>query len=142
MPIQPGILGGRLFALPESAVSNRKETKAMVWLIVKVIMSAVLIVAVSEISNQMPRLGALLLSLPLISILAFIMTWNKSHDMATISKLATETLILVPLGLPFFLPLAFSGRTGLSFWPNFAIGILLASITIGAWLRFAPQNFP
>lgn len=114
----------------------------MVWLIVKVIISAVLIVAVSEISNQMPRLGALLLTLPLISIIAFIMTWNKSHDMTTISKLATETLILVPLGLPFFVPLAVASRTGLSFWPNFTIGILLASLSIGAWLRFAPDNFP
>jgi hypothetical protein len=114
----------------------------MAWLVVKVIISAILIVVVSEIANQMPRLGALLLTLPLISIIAFIMTWSKSHDMVAISKLACETLILVPLGLPFFVPLVLSSRTGLTFWPSFALGILLASITIGLWFRFAPDNFP
>ncbi|TWT97250.1 DUF3147 family protein [Neorhodopirellula pilleata] len=109
------------------------------WLIVKALISAAVIVAVAELSSRMPRLGALLLTLPIISILAFIMTWNNEHDIATIAKLARETLVLVPLGLPFFVPLALSDRTGLSFWSSFAIGVLLASVTIGAWFRFGPQ---
>lgn len=66
------------------------------------------------------------------------MAWNKDHDIVAISKLARETLILVPLGLPFFVPLAISTKTGLSFWPSFVIGVLLASVTIGAWFRFGP----
>jgi len=119
-----------------------KEANTMVWLVAKVIISAILIVVVSEFANQTPRLGALLLTLPLISIIAFIMTWSRSHDMVAISKLATETLILVPLGLPFFVPLALSSRTGLTFWPSFALGIVLASITIGLWLRFASNYIP
>lgn len=43
------------------------------WLIVKALISAAVIVAVAELSSRMPRLGALLLTLPIISILAFIM---------------------------------------------------------------------
>ena len=112
----------------------------MAWLIVKALISAAIIVAVSELASRMPRLGALLLTLPLLSILAFIMTWNKKHEMATITSLARETLILVPLGLPFFVPFALSNRTGLSFWPSFALGIALASVTIGLWFRFGPQT--
>jgi hypothetical protein len=107
-------------------------------LIVKALISAAVIVAVAELSNRMPRLGALLLTLPIISILAFIMTWSKDHDVVAISKLARETLILVPLGLPFFVPLAIAAKTGLSFWPSFALGILLATMTIGLWFRFGP----
>ena len=42
-----------------------------------------------------------MLTLPLISMLAFIMTWNKEQEMGTITALARETMILVPLGLPF-----------------------------------------
>ncbi len=102
-------------------------------LIVKALISAILIVAVAEIAGRMPRVGALLLTLPIVSILAFVMTWNKDHDMSTIAELARETLILVPLGLPFFVPFAISNRTGLTFWPSFAIGVVLASLTIGTW---------
>ena len=111
----------------------------MFSLILKALISAAVIVTVAEVSGRSPRLGALLLTLPLISILAFIMTWNKEQEMGTITALARETLVLVPLGLPFFVPFAFSNRTGLSFWPSFALGIFLASLTIGAWLRFGPH---
>lgn len=56
--------------------------------------------------------------------------------MGTIQDLARETLVLVPLGLPFFVPFAIADRTGFSFWTSFAMGILLASLTIGAWFWF------
>ncbi|QDS98347.1 hypothetical protein [Adhaeretor mobilis] len=112
----------------------------MYWQIAKVIISAVLIAATSTLAQKQPRLGALLLSLPIVSLLAFGFTWVEHRDLATISRLARETLILVPLGLPFFVPLAFSKQLGLSFWPCFGLGIVLASATIGAWLRFGPAT--
>ena len=110
----------------------------MFSLIIKALISAAVIVTVAEVAGRFPRFGALLLTLPLISILAFIMTWNKEHEMGTITVLARETLVLVPLGLPFFVPFALSNRTGLSFWPSFALGVFLASMTVGAWFRFGP----
>ena len=75
-------------------------------------------------------------------LLAFIMAWNKDHDMIAISKLARETLVLVPLGLPFFVPLAMFSKTGLSFWPSFGLGVVMATLTIGAWFRFGLQVSP
>jgi hypothetical protein len=111
----------------------------MVWTLLKAVISAAVIVAVAEVSGRFPRLGALLLTLPLVSILAFIMLWSKEGEMTTIAPLAKETLVLVPLGLPFFIPFAISARTGLSFWPSFAVGVVLASITIGLWFRFGPS---
>jgi len=57
-----------------------------------------------------------------------------------ISQLSRETLILVPLGLPFFMPLAFAQRLGLGFWAAFVAGIVLASLTIGVWLILAPAG--
>jgi predicted ABC-type exoprotein transport system permease subunit len=102
--------------------------------VLRVAIAAAIIVAVAELSKRFPRYGALLLSLPLMSILAFAFSWRQHHDLPTISRLAKETLILVPLGLPFFVPLAFAGQFGWSFWPAFAAGVVLASISIGAWL--------
>lgn len=112
----------------------------MISLFVKAVISAAVIVAVAEVSGRYPRLGALLLTLPLVSILAFIMTWTKSGEMATIIQLARETLVLVPLGLPFFIPFAIAKRTGLSFWPSFLAGVVLASVTIGAWMWLGPND--
>jgi hypothetical protein len=104
--------------------------------IVRVVVSSVILVTVAEVSQRMPRLGALLLSLPLVSILAFVMAWTRYHDLPTMSRLARETLVLVPLTLPFFVPLAFANHFGLGFWSAFALGIGLAVMTIGTYLLF------
>ena len=101
--------------------------------------SAAVIVAVSELANRYQRVGALLLTLPLVSILAFLMAWTRHHDLPALSGLARETLVLVPLGLPFFVPLAFAGRLGLGFWAAMLTGLLLASATIGLWFWLGPR---
>jgi hypothetical protein len=111
------------------------------WLIIKAVLSAAIIVAVSEIAPKFPRIGALLLSLPVVSLLTLIWMWHAEHDVVPPARLARETLILVPLGLPAFLPLAFSDQLHLSFWPALIFGICLATITIGGWFRFAPTNW-
>jgi hypothetical protein len=108
--------------------------------VLRTIIAAVVIAVVSGISNRLPRVGALLLSLPLVSILAFVMSWTRYHEMKSVSQLARDTLILVPLGLPFFIPIAFAERLGLGFWPAFAAGIVLASVMIGAWMIWGPAT--
>jgi hypothetical protein len=112
----------------------------VVWNIVRAIIVAVTVVAVAELSKRYPRYGALLLSLPIVSILAFVLSWYQHRDLPAVSRLARETLILVPLGLPFFVPLAFAARWKLDFWPCFAAGVALASVTIGVWLWFGPTS--
>lgn len=112
----------------------------MWWNLLKIGVSALVIAAVAEVSRRNPRLGAVLLTLPLVSVLAFLMAWTQHRDLPAVSRLARETLVLVPLGLPFFVPLAFAQRLGLGFWQAFAAGILLASALIGAWLLLAPRS--
>jgi len=111
------------------------------WLLIKSLISAGIIVAVSEIAPRFPRSGAVLLSLPIVSVLAFLWTWFDQPNLPAVSRLARETLVLVPLGLPFFVPLAFCERLNLGFWSALALGVGLATVTIGAWLRFAPANW-
>jgi hypothetical protein len=103
------------------------------------VIAGVVVIGVTELAKRSPRAGALLLTLPLVSILAFVMSWMKHHDMETLTRLARESLILVPLGLPFFLPLAFSARLGLSFWSASMLGVVLASMTIGLWFWLGPN---
>jgi hypothetical protein len=112
----------------------------MLQQVIKVVVSAVIIVAVSQIAQRAPRWGALILTLPIISVLAFVMTWHEHHDLRSVSRLARETLVLVPLGLPFFVPLAFSLRWGLGFWPAMGLGLLLAAGLIAAWMHWGPRQ--
>ena len=112
----------------------------MWWNGTRIAISVLVIVAVTELSQRYPRLGAVLLTLPIISILAFVMAWTRHHDLTAVSRLARETLVLVPLGLPFFLPLAFAQRLGLGFWQAFTVGTILATALIIGWLWLAPPS--
>ena len=106
----------------------------ILWNLMRVALVAVIVVVVAEISKKSPRLGALLLSLPMVSILAFVFSWCQHRDLPAISAMAKDTLVLVPLGLPFFVPLALAAHFGWNFWLASIAGIILASIAIGAWL--------
>ncbi|MCC9608779.1 hypothetical protein LOC68_08555 [Blastopirellula sp. JC732] len=108
-------------------------------MLLRAIIAGLVVAAVSQIADRYPRLGALLLTLPIVSIVAFVAVWWKDQDLATVSKLSRETLVLVPLGLPLFIPLAISQRLGLGFWGAFALGLILASTTIGLWFAFGPK---
>ncbi len=112
----------------------------MLWNLFRAVIAAGIIVAVAEIADRFPRLGALLLTLPIVSILAFVMAWSQHGELPIISRLARETLILVPLGLPFFVPLAYAEKLGLGFWAAFSAGFVLATATIGIWFAFGPQR--
>lgn len=113
----------------------------MFSILIRVVAPVLIILAVSEVSRRSPRLGAVLLTLPLVSILAFGAAWLRDHDLKSLSQMARETLILVPLGLPFFVPLAFADRFGLGFWTAMTAGAVLATVTIGLWLLTAPRFF-
>ena len=112
----------------------------MMMFFIRTTLAAVLIGVVSEIAHRSPRAGAVLLTLPIISIMAFLMTWFRDHDLKNLSQLSRETLILVPLGLPFFVPLAFAEQLGLRFWSALAAGLILATLTIGGWLMYGPST--
>lgn len=112
----------------------------MIGTVLKALISAAVIVTVAGISRKFPRLGALLLTLPIVSLLAFVTSWTQHHDLPSLSKMARETLILVPLGLPFFIPLAFAERWGLGFWQALLLGLLVASLSIGTWFGLTSRG--
>jgi hypothetical protein len=112
----------------------------LLWNVLRVVVVAVIVVTVAEISKRSPRLGAVLLSLPIMSILAFLFSWVQHHDLPSVSRMARDTLVLVPLGLPFFVPFAFADRLGWDFWACMAVGVLLASTAIVTWLALSTSR--
>ncbi len=100
----------------------------MTSLLVRAMIAAAVIVAVTEFGRHSPRLGGFILSLPLVSMLAML-SWFHDHDIAAVSRLSRETLVFVICGLPFFVPLAFAQQLGLGFWGAMATGTVLAGAT-------------
>lgn len=111
----------------------------MLGFLAKAIVSGLIIASVAQLSPKLPRLGALILSLPLISIVAMLFVWFPNKNLTLISKMSLDTLILVPLGLVFFVPLALSVKMELGFWSAFFLGIVFASILISLWLWLSPN---
>ena len=52
----------------------------MIWYAVKVLVSAVIIVVISEVSKKLPLLGSLIASLPLVSVLGMIWIYGETRD--------------------------------------------------------------
>ena len=109
----------------------------MTSLLVRAIISLAVILTASELGRRFPRVGGFVLSLPLVSILALVMSWSRDHDLVAVSRLARETLLFVTVGLPLFLPLAFAPQFGLGFWQALALGIVLAAVTTAIGLFVA-----
>ncbi len=106
----------------------------------KYIFALGVLVAVTELAARgKTRIAALVLSLPLTSIVAYILVWQRDEDLVKLTSFARETLILVPLGLPFFVPLAFAGKMGLGFWGAFWLGVGLAAVCISLWMWLGPK---
>ena len=87
----------------------------MVYLTLKALLSGVLIMAVSEIARRSPAFGALVASLPLVSLLGIIWLWRDTGDTARIANHAEATFWYVIPSLPMFLALPAMLRHGVNF---------------------------
>jgi F0F1-type ATP synthase assembly protein I len=104
----------------------------MLYLIVKTLISAVTIVAVSELSRRSSIAGALLASLPLTSLLAFAWLYRDTHDVERIAALSTGIFWLVLPSLVLFLALPALLRRGCTFVPALGLSTLAMFAAYGA----------
>ena len=97
----------------------------MLYLAAKALLSGVIVAAVSEIAKRSPALGALILSLPLVSILAFIWLWRENADPERIAALSQSTFWFILSTLPMFLVLPALLRNGVGFVAALALVLVL-----------------
>jgi hypothetical protein len=112
----------------------------MLYAAIKALLSGVIIATVSEIAKRNPAIGAIILSLPLISILAFIWLWRDTNDTEGIASLAQSTFWFVLPTLPMFLVLPALLRGGLGFWSALGLSCLL-TISLYAAMVWALGRF-
>jgi hypothetical protein len=108
----------------------------MLYLIVKAVISGILIAVASEVARRWPGWGALIVSLPLVSILAMLWLWRDTHDPVRMAAHVEATFWFVIPSLPMFLLIPMMLRQGYSFWPALLAGcVLTISLYLGmTWM--------
>jgi len=96
----------------------------------KVAITVAVVVAVSEIAKRSSLWGALLASLPLTSLLAFVWLYLDTGNAESVAALSQSVFWLVLASLPLFLILPALVRSGVSFWPSLGVACL---VTVGAY---------
>jgi hypothetical protein len=91
------------------------------YFLLKIVLSALLIAAVSQIAKRSTLFGALVASLPLTSLLAMIWLYQETNDAARIATFSSELFWLVLPSLLLFVVLPVLIRRGISFYPALAI---------------------
>ncbi|MFT4956626.1 MAG: hypothetical protein ACI8U3_003036 [Brevundimonas sp.] len=111
----------------------------MLYLIIKAAVSGVMIALGSEVARRYPGWGALIISLPLVSILGMIWLWRDTGDEARLADHAQATFWFVLPSLPMFLIVPALLRRGVAFWPALAFGcavtLLLDAMMIQVFSR-------
>lgn len=102
----------------------------MTYYLVKIAITTVLIVLISEIAKRSSLMGAILASIPLISVLAMVWLYVDTRDVAKVSALSTSVFWLVLPSLALFVALPLLLRYGLGFYISLGISIL---VTIGCY---------
>lgn len=106
----------------------------MLYLAIKAALSGLIIATVSEIARRSPGFGALVASLPLVSILGMMWLWRDTGDPVRMAAHAEATFWYVLPSLPMFLVIPALLRSGTGFWPALGIG---CAITIALYLILA-----
>lgn len=100
----------------------------MWFLVFKALLSGCIVMAVSEIAKRNPSFGALVASLPLVSVLGMIWLWQETKDSERLAVHAGSTFWMVLPSLPMFLLLPWLLRQGCAFYPALGASCLLTVV--------------
>lgn len=84
----------------------------MTQLVIKALVSGVLVAVASEAGKRSSLLGAILISLPLTSILALAWLYSDTHDATKVSDMSWSILWIVLPSVVFFVALPLMIRAG------------------------------
>jgi hypothetical protein len=103
----------------------------MLYLAIKAGLSGIIIAIVSEVAKRYPGFGALIASLPLVSVLGMIWLWRDKPDVPNMAAHVEATFWFVLPSLPMFLLIPWLLRSGVSFWLALTLG---CAVTIALYL--------
>lgn len=91
----------------------------------KIAVTAIMVVAINEVAKRSSTLGAIIASLPLTSLLAFLWLYGETGDTEKIAALSRDIFWYVLPSLVLFLVLPTMLWRGYGFWVSLAVAIAL-----------------
>ena len=111
----------------------------MIYYVIKIAITTASIVMISEIAKRSSFFGALLASIPLISVLAIFWLYLDTKDVTKVSSLATSVFWLVLPSLTLFLALPLLLKAGVNFYISISIAIGLTILCY--WLMVSILSY-
>ena len=108
----------------------------MIYLFIKTIITAIVIVVVSEIAKRSSLLAGLIVSIPLTTFLALIWLYWETKNSQKIIELSNSTLLMVIPSLSFFIFLPFLLKFNLSFVFSMIGSVMLTSLCYWLFVLF------
>tara|TARA_B100000073_G_C23332292_1_gene411267 strand:- start:52 stop:390 length:339 start_codon:yes stop_codon:yes gene_type:complete len=97
---------------------------------IKVLISATIIVLATEISKRSSVLAALIIALPLVSLITFCWIYFETKDTLKIANLSYEILYFGLATIPLFLLLPYMLKNGFSFFFSMIMACLSTALTM------------
>ena len=107
--------------------------------VAKALLAGVIIAAIAEVGRRLPAMGALIASLPLVSILGMIFLWHARPDPENMAIHAQSTFWFVLPSLPMFLLMPVMLRQGYGFWTALGAGCALTVTLYLSMVYFGPR---
>ncbi|QDH17316.1 DUF3147 family protein [Swingsia samuiensis] len=111
----------------------------MVNFVIKSIISGILIALASTLAKRFPGFGALVASLPLVSVIGMIWLWYDKPDPENMAEHAGATFWYVLPSLPMFLLMPYLLRQGWGFWSSLMTGCALTVVLYALVTLFASR---
>ncbi|HUG63645.1 MAG TPA: DUF3147 family protein [Gaiellaceae bacterium] len=106
-------------------------------LLVRAAISGVIIALASEAARRSSILGAVIISLPLTSLLAIVWLYRDTRDTDEIASFAWSILWIIPPSLIFFVVLPLALGRGLHFVTAILLAAAVTTAAYGVWVAGA-----
>ena len=100
----------------------------------KILITALIVVVISEISRRSTIIAGLIASIPLTSLLAIIWIYFETSDVENIKNLSSNILMMIPPSLTFFICLPLFIDMTIEFYVSIFLSIVITAIVY--WLYF------
>jgi hypothetical protein len=118
----------------EPQIILREDPTTMLYYLLKIVVTAVLVVLISEIAKRSSVIGAILASVPLTSVLAMLWLYVETGDVNKVSALGASIFWLVIPSLALFAALPRLLDRGYNFYVSLALSIGLTAVSYFAML--------
>ena len=104
------------------------------YIVLKALLSGAIVAAASEVAQRSSLLGAVLISLPLTSILAMIWLYRDTGEAREVTDLSWSILWVIVPSLVFFVVLPVLLRNDVTFWAPLVIACSATAVAYAAWI--------